>query len=77
MVTEVEKFRASVITKANRLLPHQYDKYHFFLGLAEEFGLLDRDGDLIDEPEAPEDDVEPYGDELGDDLFNPFRRRFR
>jgi hypothetical protein len=69
VVTEVEKFRASVITKGNRLLPHQYDKYHFLVGLAEGFGLLERDGDLIEEPEAPEDDVEPDDDELGDGLF--------
>jgi hypothetical protein len=66
---EVKKFKESVIKKARRLLLNEYDKYHFVFGLAEEFGIVDKYGNLIEEPEEPEDEVEPYDDEPGDDLL--------
>jgi hypothetical protein len=69
--TKIEKFRETVVKRGNRLLPHEYAKYHFIVGLAKEFDLLDGDGDLIEEPEEPEDEMEPYDDELGDDQFMP------
>jgi hypothetical protein len=69
--TEVLRFRKSVLKKGNQLLPHEYAKYHFIVGLAEDLGVLDEDGRLIEEPEEPEDEVEPYDDEFGDDPFMP------